>query len=123
MGWGDLQEFEESANLTGDLAATVISLTPKDAALKRQAVDLEVQRVFKFVATRVEVEGKRDKGTHWMVQCDAIVRDAVSLQKLNSYMTAVPKSDMRVSYEKQPEQQDIPGTAVREDDQSEIPLQ
>ena len=110
MDWGDLQEFEDSAGLKGDLAASIITLTPKDEALKRQAVDIEVSRVFKFTATRQEIEGKKDKGTRWMVQCYAVLRDAVSLQKLNSYMSAVPKSDMRVNYEKQPEQANIPGT-------------
>jgi hypothetical protein len=112
MGWGDLQEFESGVNLIGDLAASVISLTPKDESLKRHAVDIEVTQVHKFIATRQEIEGKKDKGTRWVVQCDVMIRDAVGLQKLNSYMSAVPKSDMRISYEKQPEQQDIPGTEV-----------
>ena len=122
MGWGELQDFEDGSDLRGDLAATVVTLTPNDPSMKRHAIDLEVQRVHKFKATRQQIEGKKDKGTRWLLQCDVVIRDAASIQKLNGYMDAVPKSEMRVSYEKQPEQADIPGTEIKESNE-ELPLQ
>ena len=122
MGWGELQDFEDGSDLRGDLAATVVTLTPNDPSMKRHAIDLEVQRVHKFKATRQQIEGKENKGTRWLLQCDVVIRDAASIQKLNGYMDAVPKSEMRVSYEKQPEQADIPGTEIQ-DSNEELPLQ
>ena len=112
MGWGELGDFENGSNLKGDLGATVISLVPNDEALKRHAVDLETSRVHKFVATRQEIEGKKGKGTRWMVQCEAIIRQVDGCKKLEAYMMTVPKSSMVVSYEPQPEQVNLPGTEL-----------
>jgi hypothetical protein len=121
MGWGELQDWEDGSDLKGDLAASVITLTPSDESLKRHAIDLQVKRVHKFTATRQEIEGKRGKGSRLVVQCDAIVRDEKGCHKLEAYMATVPKSSMRVSYEKQPEQADIPGTEIKGNE--ELPLQ
>jgi hypothetical protein len=123
MSWGEMADYEKKVTLKGDLAATVIELIPADEATKRHRTQISVQRVSSFVATQQEIEGSRGKGTRWLVQCDAVLRDETGCAKLEAYMQTVPKSDIRISYEKQPEQADIPGTEAKDERQSEMPLQ
>ena len=123
MGWGELADYETASDLSGDLAALTITLNPTDVGLKRMAIDLDAQRVFNFKATKQELEGKRGKGSRWLVQCDAILRDNSGCRKIEAYMQSVPKSEMRVSYEPSAVQANIPGTELDGDSQEEMPLQ
>lgn len=111
MGWDDLRDFETKASLEGDMAASVAEFLPGEED-KRRAVQLDLQRVHKFVATKQEQEGSRGKGKRWLVQCLLTIRDEAGCQKLEGYILSVPKGDVRISYEKKPVQADIPGTEV-----------
>lgn len=110
MGWDDLADFESKSNLDGDLSAVSAEFTPSDASLKRKTTTLDLQRVHKFVATKQEQEGSRGKGKRWLVQASLVIRDELACTKLEPYFLSVPKGDIRVSYEKQAVQADIPGT-------------
>ena len=112
LGWADLRDFETKASLEGDLAATVAEFVPSDEGMKRRAIQIDVQRVSGFVATKQEVEGSRGKGKRWLVQCTITIRDEAGCQKLEGYMLSVPKGDVKVSYEKQAVQEEIPGTEL-----------
>ena len=120
MGWGEMADYEKKVTLKGDLAATSLELTPADEALKRHRLQVKVQRISGFVATQQEIEGSRGKGTRWLVNCEVAVGDENGCQRLESYMQAVPKGEAVISYEKQPEQADIPGTEIKGE---ELPLQ
>lgn len=115
MGWGELADFETASTLKGDLAASNIVLTPVDEALKRHQTEIAVSRVHAFNATRQEIEGSRGKGTRWLVQCDVVMTEPTACKKLEAYMLTAGKSEMRISYEKQAEQADLPGTEPTED--------
>jgi hypothetical protein len=121
MEWGELQDFEDSANLRGDLSASLIQLLPDDKQLRKNGVDLDVSRVHKFVATRQQIEGKRGKGTCWRVQADIVVTDITGMGKLEAYMLTAGKSEMRVSYEKAAVQPDLPGAL--DDSQGKLAVQ
>jgi|HubBroStandDraft_6_1064221.scaffolds.fasta_scaffold246976_2 hypothetical protein len=120
LAWGDFADYEKKVTLKGDLAATSLELTPSDEALKRHRVQVKIQRVNNFVATQQEIEGSRGKGTRWLVTCDVEISDENGCRLLESYMHAVPKAEAKISYEKQPEQADIPGTEIKSE---ELPLQ
>jgi len=119
LNWGELADYETKTSLEGDLAATVISLTPDAPELAKQATDIDAQRVYHFVATKQEIEGSRGKGKRWLIQCDVSIRDVAGCQKLEGYMASVPKGKVRVSYERAPEQQQVPGTEDADEDQGE----
>lgn len=118
MGWGDLAEFQHGSDLDGDLAASIIEMIPNEEGNKRHRMQLDVQRINKFVGTRRELEGKKSKGTRWTVQCVAIITDMNGCKKMESYMASCAKSEMRISYEKQPEQTDLPGVEVDNNQES-----
>lgn len=117
MGWGEIPMFQHGCDLDGDLAASVIELIPSDALARKHAVQLDTRRVFKFVATRQEIEGKRGKGQRWSVQCDVVVSDGNGCKKLEQYMASAGKCEMRVSYEPQAVQEELP-TATEEQRQA-----
>ena len=114
MGWGELADWQHGANLDGDLAASSFELIPKESENKKHAVQLGVCKINNFVATRREIEGKRGKGTRWTVQFDVSFQDGVGCAQLEGYMLTCDKSEVRVSYEKQPEQAELPGTEAED---------
>jgi hypothetical protein len=104
MGWGEMQDWQHGADLDGDLAAMSVGITPKDPELRSKAISLDTQRVHNFKATRKELEGKRDKGTRWMIQCDVLFTDPTGCQKLEAYIQSCDKSTLRISYNPLPVQ-------------------
>ena len=120
MGWGEMQDWQHGANLDGDLAASSFEIIPKEPENKKHALQLGVCRISGFTATRREIQGKRDKGTRWTVQFDVSFQDGTGCSQLESYILTCDKSEVRVSYEKQPKQTELPGTQ-EEDTQEVIP--
>jgi hypothetical protein len=119
MGWGEMQDWQHGANLDGDMAASSFEIIPKENENKKHAVQLGVARVAGFTATRREIEGERGKGTRWTVQFDVSFQDGTGCSQLEGFMISCDKAEVRVSYEKQPVQEEIPGTGEQEDDAQE----
>jgi hypothetical protein len=115
MGWGELAGWQHGANLDGDLAASSFEVIPKEKENAKHAVQLGVSRLSGFTATRQELEGKRGKGTRWTVQFDVAFQDGTGCRQLEGYMLSCDKAEIRVSYEKQPKQEIIPGVEVEEE--------
>ena len=120
MGWTEIPECYSGGSLDGDLAATVITLTPNDEALKRHAIDLDTTKVHKFEVVRLELEGKKGKGFRFELRFHVKFSDVKGCRKLEEYMLTAGKSTMVVSYEKQAVQADLPGTEVAADAQGDL---
>lgn len=93
------------ANLEGDLHATSCDLIPSEGALKKHAVDLEINRVTKFEAVRLELEGKKGKGYRTELRFKVHFTDKAGARKLEQYMLTIGegKGSLTVSYTKQTE--------------------
>ena len=108
MGWAEIPESITASNLEGDLAATVITLEPKEPELKKHAFSLDVQRVHRFQSVRLELEGTKNKGHRTEIRFLVEFSDPTGCKKLEAYMQTANKSSMQVSYEKQVVQEEIP---------------
>lgn len=112
MNWDEIPECANGANLDGDLQASVLTLTPKDKELQRNAIELSISRVRNFQVVRLELEGKRDKGHRQELRFSVEFGDDKGARKLEEYMLTVGegKSTLAVSYTKQ-EQLEMAGEA------------
>lgn len=120
MGWAEVPEAITGASLEGDLAASSLVLTPKDKELARHETQIEISRVAKFETVRLELEGKSGKGHRTELRFTAYFADPVACKKLEAYLLTCGKSTVTVSYEKQPQQADLPGVEVAPDPQMEM---
>ena len=113
LEWSELPDSVSGADLDGDLAASILELTPSDKPLAKHAIELDITRVHKFEAVRLELEGKQGKGHRLEVRFKVSFVAAAACELLESYMLTVGegKSTLTVSYAKQgslaltPEQQ------------------
>jgi hypothetical protein len=115
MEWGDLADWQTGVNLEGDLAASVFEIIPREKENAKHAVQLGAARLSGFVATRREIEKKRGKGYRFTVQFDVAFEDGTGCRQLEGFMLSCDKAEIRVSYEKQPKQEIIPGVEVEEE--------
>lgn len=120
MGWTDIPECATSASLEGELSATEVELVPKDTALARHAMTLDTSKVGKFELVRKEIEGKKNKGHRQELQFSVWFPDVRGARKLEEYMLTAGKSTMSISYEKQAQQDNLPGTEPADDKQGKI---
>lgn len=123
MEWTDIPECATSAALDGELSATQVELVPKDEALRRHAIILDTSKVAKFELVRREIEGKKGKGHRQELQFSVWFPDVKGARKLEEYMLTCGKSTLSVSYQKQAQQADLPGAAVKEDLQESLGVQ
>ena len=105
-----MPECLTGASLDGELAATVIVLTPKDESLKRHEMQLDVSKVNGFKTIRLELEGKRGVGHRTELRFLAHFSDVKGAAKLEAYMMTAAKSRVIISYTKQAQQSSLPGT-------------
>lgn len=117
MSWGEIPEFLTGGDLEGELSATVITLVPKEAELKRHETSIDVSKVSKFSSVRLELEGKKGKGHRTELRFTVTFSDQKGARKLEEYMQTCGKSSLIVSYEKQAVQADLPGTEVHATDE------
>jgi len=122
MEWAEVPECTTSAKMAGELDASVVSLMPKDEALKRHAFDLDSNRVDSFEIVRRELEGKKQKGFRQELHFKVRFNDPTGCKKLEAYFLTVGKSSLQISYTRQPKQEDLPGAELKADDrQQELP--
>lgn len=119
MGWEDIPECYRGGQLSDDLAARQIEVTPNEEDLAKHSTTLDVQRMHKFEVVRRELEGKRGKGTELELHFSIEFADDTGCQKLERYMRVANKSKLRVDYEPAAVQPDLPGT---KEDGSQMPL-
>jgi hypothetical protein len=110
MEWTDIPECLTGANLEGELAASVVELIPKDAQLKRHAVELQTTKVNKFETVRLELEGKKGKGHRTELRFEVVFNDPKGARMLEEYMQTAGKCEVRISYERAAKQETLPGT-------------
>lgn len=99
----DIPQALTGANLEGDLHATSCELIPSEGALKKHGIDLEINRVTKFEAVRLELEGKKGKGYRTELRFKVHFTDKAGARKLEQYMLTIGqgKGALTVSYTKQ----------------------
>lgn len=103
MGWQDLPDSVSGASLDGELNASSMALTPSDGEFKKHAIDLDISRVHKFEAVRLEIEGKKGKGHRTELRFVVVFGDSAGCKKLEQYMQTIgdAKGSLVVSYSKQ----------------------
>lgn len=105
MGWNGMPQSVTSAKLEGQLAATHVTLKPKDGQLKKWAIDFDAKMVSNFQVFRLELEGHKGKGYRIEMRFTVSFADTTACAELEKYMTSVgeAKSTLTVSYVKQAE--------------------
>lgn len=124
LGWGttdektgkftadDFPNWQKSGTPTGSLAATLVEMAPSDTTRSKFAFDLDVSRVGNFSFSRTEI--KKGKGARKSVaykttlEFDVVFTDPIGAQKLEAYMTSVAESTMKVTYEPEAVQDELP---------------
>lgn len=103
LEWSELPDSVAGADLDGDIAASVLELTPADKPLAKHAIELDITRVHKFEAVRLELEGKQGKGHRLEVRFKVSFVAPAVCEILESYMLTVGegKGTLTVSYAKQ----------------------
>lgn len=104
LNWKEeMPEFMAGANLDGDLHATTCELIPSESELKRHGIEIEINRVTKFEVVRLELEGKKGKGTRTELRFKVHFTDKAGGKKLEQYMLTIGegKGSLTVSYQKQ----------------------
>lgn len=104
MGWNGLQDGITSAKLDGELAATHVSMTPKDGALsKKYKVAFDATKVSDFQVFRLELDGHKGKGHRLELRFKVSFADTQACARLEEYMTHAgeAKAALTVSYVQQ----------------------
>jgi hypothetical protein len=113
MGWiADIPAFVAKVErLDGDLAAHALYLVPKDRALERHAIELEITKVHKFKSVRLELEGSRGKGHRTEIRFQVDFADVKGARKLEEYILTCGKSTATVTYTRQAVQETLESPA------------
>ena len=118
MEWTEIPDCATGCTLDGELAASVLQLVPKDEALRRNACDLDINKVDSFVTVRRELEGK---GHRTELRFTVHFQDIKGARKLEEFLMTAGKCSVTISYQKQAKQADLPGTETSA--QEELPVQ
>ena len=121
MEWTEIPECATGCTLDGELAASVLQLVPKDEALRRNACDLDINKVDSFATVRRELEGKQGKGHRTELRFTVHFQDIKGARKLEEFLMTAGKCSVTISYQKQAKQADLPGTETSA--QEELPVQ
>lgn len=121
MEWTEIPECATGATLDGELAASTLELIPKDEALNRHAISIDINLVDTFVTVRRELEGKQGKGHRTELRFTAHFQDIKGARKLEEFMMTAGKCSVTISYQKQAKQAGLPG--VEASAQEELPVQ
>ena len=105
LGWSGIPQGVTSAKLEGQLAATHVSLKPKDGELKKWKIEFDATNVSGFQVFRLELEGHKGKGFRIELRFKVSFADKKACAELEKYMTSVgeAKSTLTVSYVQQSE--------------------
>lgn len=124
LGWGDMPDWQKTAQPTGKLIASQVELEPKSGiALGKGGVILDTNLIDGFEIIRTEIKGKtakKTKATKTELHFTVHFQDASGAKKLEIYMlTANVDSSMIVVYEREPEQGELDTQETAEDEVSE----
>lgn len=120
MDWVEMPECLTGGKLEGELNAISLDLEPKDEALRRHKIQLDISAVNKFNTVRLELEDSRGKGHRTELRFKVKFTDVKGAGKLEAYMLTCGKSTLVVSYEKQAQQADLPGVELKDDGQEPL---
>lgn len=113
LGWEDMPEWQKSAQPQGKLIASKIHLEPKSGIAVGKAITLETSLIDGFEIIRTEVKGKsakKTKATKTELTFKVHFGDNNGAHKLENYLlTSNVDSGMVVTYEKEPENEELPG--------------
>ena len=104
MGWG-IGSGNTSVSLEGELHASSMILTPKEAGLAKHKLEMDIQSVTGFEAVRFEAEGKKGKGFRYEIHFKVKFASKDACRDLERYMLTMGegKGTLQVSYVKQTE--------------------
>lgn len=133
MGWGGMVEdkdgkssfqfefpmWQKQGTPIGKLLATQIDLEPKSGIAVGKSMTLETTLIDGFDIIRTEVKGKtakKTRATKTDLTFSVHFSDNNGLGKLEKYfLTSNVDSSMLVVYEREPEQEELPGTQAGEE--------
>lgn len=105
MGWGGLNPGQRSAKFESEIHATSLELAPKEGALAKHKIQIDVKTCYDFQVLRYEQEGTRGKGARFELHFKVDFADTNACRYLEEFMVTIGegKSNMVVSYVKQSE--------------------
>lgn len=113
MKWGeDMPEWlKQSTPETSKLTATLAEFVPTHADLGKHAFDLQATQVSGFEFVRVQVtKGKTAKKApsfRLELHCAIDFRDPQGAGKIEKYFSVVTESQLKITYEEPPEQEEL----------------
>ncbi len=122
LAWGDIPEFMTGAALEGSLHLSSCELTPKDKLLRTHAITLDAGQMTEFKTVRRELKGTKGKGHRVELRFMVLFSDPAGCAKLEAYMQGVgsEKSAIRISFTKEPVQQELVEAEPAENKQAAI---
>lgn len=112
MKWEELPGWQKSGMAVGKLAATSVEFIPVLNDLAKHQFELATVAVRDFEFVRIEIKkGKganKSKAFRTELHCKIDFNDQNGAKKLESYFQSVPESSMKVTYEKEAEQDELP---------------
>lgn len=112
MGWEDLPSWQKSGTARGKLTANKVEFIPVHNDLSKHQFELATIAIRDFEFVRLEVKkgkgAQKSKTSRTELHCKIDFNDENGAKKLESYFQSVPESSLKVTYEKEPEQEDLP---------------
>ncbi len=115
LGWPELPEGTKGWSPDdSELDATIIELTPNNEELAKHSMTLDTSSLGSFAVIHKENKKGKDsvKAKERIVEvtCTVSFTDPLGCAKLEQYLQSAARSKMYVSYEPQPQQEELPGT-------------
>lgn len=108
MEWKEAPECYTGGGLEGDVAAAELDVIPSDRTLVGHAINLKGIRLHHFRTVRLEAKESRGKGHRTELRFKVTTGDPEAGTKLEQFFsTAVAKSQLKVTWEKQPKQEGL----------------
>lgn len=115
----DFPQWQKSATPTGQLAASICEFTPKHADQAKHAIELKTSSVrgFELIRTQIKNGKTAKKSPAFKTELHFAIdfTDESGARMLEAYIQIVPESTLKVSYERQAEQQELDGVEQTEE--------
>jgi hypothetical protein len=120
MGWGEVPDWQKSSAPAGKLDASIVEFVPSKSEVGKFAFEFKgsaTVRDFQFIRVQVKKGKTAAKAPTFRTElhCAIDFTDANGGKHLEAYMQSVDESSIRVTYEKEPEQDELPGVETTDE--------
>jgi len=101
MGWDEIADWTKATEPDiqhGELASTIIEMSPNEKDLRKMQTEVQTAKVYKFKIVSLEIEGKRGQGHRLEVRFKAEIADEIGCRKLEEFMMGAQKCRLTIGY-------------------------